>query len=162
MDGFVYQNDDKCYKVVQRIGCFVRSCGGIAEIKTGERLSAEQINALWDWAKATGNVNRNDDVRRSAPIATKALRMLGDKGSFVEIATFKNGHMNYYASVSAALKTAPKSYIQKVRTGGEVGTHFRVVSNDGTDLFDPYYPAPKATAVLYSIVYAYVGGDDAR
>ncbi len=157
----IYQNDTRLYPVIRSIGCFVRSCGGIAELKTGRALTAGQINELWDWAKASGNVNRENNVRRSAPIATKALRMLGDKGSFVEVATFQNGRTSYYASVSPEMRARPKSYIQKIKTGGTEGTHFRVVGYDGEVLFDPYNPPPKALSIFYSIIYAYVGGKDA-
>lgn len=152
----VKQNDPKCLPIVQKIGCFVRACGYMAERVTGEELTASQINELWAWAKKSNNVDYKNEVKHSAPIATHALRMLGnDKGQFVEIATFTKGKMNYYASVGEGLKRCPKYYIQKIKTGGIEGTHFRNIDNEGNLLFDPYKPDVDATGIFYSIVYAY-------
>ena len=153
----IKQNHPECLPIVRKIGCFVRSCGAIAEIKEMKKLSVEQINELWTWAKRSGHVNHEDNVKHSAPIATRALRMLGnEKGKFVEIATFTKGKMSYYASVPDLWKTLPKSYIQKIGTNGTIGTHFRVIDNEGKLLFDPYEPEVKVQSIFYSIVYAYV------
>lgn len=154
----IKQNDKDCLPIVQKIGCFVRSCGAMAEFKTGKELTAEQINALWDWAKKSGHINANNCVKHSAPIATRALRMLGDNhGQFIEIATFTKGRMNYYGSVTEDLKVLPKSFIQKIKTECTAGTHFRIVGSDGSVMFDPYEPPIKALDIYYSIVYAYKG-----
>lgn len=152
----VKQNDPKCLPIIRKIGCFVRSCGAIAELKEMKQLTAEQINELWAWAKRSGNVDHNDDVKHSAPIATHALRMLGNEtGRFIEVATFTRGRMNYYGSVTDELKQLPKSYIQKIKTNGTIGTHFRVINCAGDLLFDPYTPEVKVQDIFYSIVYAY-------
>lgn len=152
----IKQNDPDCLPIVQKIGCFVRSCGAIAELKEFKQLTAKQINDLWNWAKKSGNVDYNDDVKHSAPIATHALRMLGnDTGRFIEVGTFKNGRMNYYASVPESWKTLPKSYIQKIKTNGEIGTHFRVVNCEGELWFDPYEPEVNVQDIFYSIIYVY-------
>lgn len=152
----IKQNDPNCLPVVQRIGCFVRACGAMAEFATGEELTADQINDLWNWAKKTGNVDHEDNVKHSAPIATRALRILGNEhGQFVEVATFTRGRMNYYASVGEGLKKCPKYYIQKIKTNGPVGTHFRNIDNEGKLLFDPHAPEINSQGIFYSIVYAY-------
>lgn len=152
----IKQNNPECLQIIQKIGCFVRSCGAIAELKEMKQFTANQINELWLWAKKSGNIDHNDDVKHSAPIATHALRMLGNEtGRFVEVATFKNGRMNYYASIPDSWKTLPKSYIQKVKTDGQIGTHFRVINCEGGLLFDPYEPEVKVQDLFYSIVYAY-------
>lgn len=152
----IKQNDKRCLPIVRKIGCFVRSSGAMAEFVTGNELTAEQINELWTWAKKSGHINSENLVKHSAPIATHALRMLGnDKGQFIEIATFTRGKMNYYGSIGEPLKALPKYYIQKIKTNGEVGTHFRNIDNEGNLLFDPYTPEVKVQGVFYSIVYAY-------
>ena len=152
----IKQNDPECLPIVRKIGCFVRSCGAIAEIKELKKLTAEQINELWLWAKKSGNVDREDNVKHSAPIITHALRMLGnDTGRFIEVATFRNGKMSYYASVPDELKSLPKAYIQKIKTNGEIGTHFRVINCLGELVFDPYEPEVKVQDIFYSIVYVY-------
>ena len=152
----VKQNDPKCLPIVRKIGCFVRSCGAMAEFVTGEELTADQINDLWNWAKKSGNVDYKNEVKHSAPIATHALRMLGnERGVFVEIATFTRGKMNYCASVGEGLKKCPKYYIQKIATNGPEGTHFRNIDNEGKLLFDPNDPEINCQGIFYSIVYAY-------
>lgn len=154
----IKQTDKECLPVIQRIGCFVRACGHMAELVTGKELTAKQINELWTWAKESGHINHEDSVKHSAPIATKALQMLDGEGQFFEIATFNKGKMNYYASVSEHLKFFPKFYIQKIKTNGPVGTHFVNVSFDGKLLFDPHEPEIKNQGVFYTIVYAYKKG----
>lgn len=152
----IKQNDPECLPIVQKIGCFVRACGYMAEWVTGKELTAKQINALWNWAKKSGNVDYKNCVKHSAPIATRALRMLGnDKGQFIEVATFTRGKMNYYGSVGEGLKKLPKFYIQKIATNGAEGTHFRNIDNEGNLLFDPHAPEIISQGVFYSIVYVY-------
>lgn len=153
----IKQNDPRLKPVIRKIGCLVRSCGAVAEIKAGRELDAEQINCLWDWAKNSGNVGKDNCVKKSAPIINKALAALGCPGKFVEVATFRDGKMDWYLGVGEALKNSEKAYIQKVAADNEAGTHFRVVDFRGEILFDPYEPSPKAKKILYSIVYAYRG-----
>lgn len=151
----IKQNDCRLLPEIRSIGCFVRSCGAVAELKAGKTLSYRQINELWQWAKKSGNVDWKNDVKHSAPIITKAYSMLGMKGQFFEVATFKNGKMNYYGSVGEGLKSAEKWYIQKVKTDGPIGTHFRNVDYEGKLLFDPYEPEVIPQGIIYSIVYAF-------
>ena len=63
--------------------------------------------------------------------------------------------MNYYGSVSDRMKRLPKSYIQKIKTNGTFGTHFRLIDYKGDVIFDPYSPPVNVVSVFYSIVYAY-------
>lgn len=154
----IKQNDKECLPIVQKVGCFVRACGFMAESVTGKELTAKQINALWDWSKKSGHINIDNCVKHSAPIATRALRMLGNEtGQFIEIATFTRGKMNYYGSITEQLKACPKYYIQKIKTDYAVGTHFRNIDAAGNLLFDPNEPEIKPSGIFYSIVYAYRG-----
>lgn len=155
----IKQNDDRCMPIIRRIGCFVRSCGAIAELKTGKELSAYQINILWVWAKKHGYVNDHDDVVQSAPIATEALRMLGDTGRFVEIATkYPEKAPQYYGWVDTEMKNGEKYFIQKIRTHGKLKTHFRVVNEKGKLVFDPFEPAVHVVGEFHTVVYLYLGG----
>lgn len=151
----IKQNHVKCYPVIQRVGCFCRSCGGVAEFITGQELSAEQINQLWDWGKHNGFIDLKDEIKASAPIINRALQVLGGTGKVYEIGTFR-GKMNYYKGVSETMKKRPKYYIQKIQTANK-NAHFRIVNYDGKVIFDPYDPAPKAIKIEYSIIYAYNG-----
>lgn len=152
----IKQNYKYCLPEVQKIGCFVRSCGAVAELFMHKELTATQINDLWIWGKKSGNIDFNDNVKHSAPIITKALKMLEGTGQFIEVATFRNGRLNYYQSVNESLKQRKKYFIQKIETNGKIGTHFRVVSGDGSLLFDPFFPDVEVKKILYSIVYVFV------
>lgn len=152
----IKQNHPQCMPIVRRIGCFVRCCGALAELKTGKRLTANQINKLWVWGKLEGVIDRNDNVRESAPIATEALRVLGDSGRFVEVATFKDGSMNWYRWVTPAMREKKKWFVQKIKTNGKIGTHFRVVDNAGRLVFDPYEPECTVQGVFHTVVYIYL------
>lgn len=153
----IKQNDNRCMPVVRKIGCFVRSCGALAELVTGRELTAYQINQLWVWAKKNGHVNGRDDVVESAPIATEALRMLGDGGRFVEIATKNSkGVASYYSWVTDGMRSRKQFFIQKIRTHGVFKTHFRVVDSDGNLVFDPYEPEVRAVGVFHTVVYIYL------
>lgn len=150
----IKQNDVRCYPVIQKVGCFVRSCGAVAENIVGKELTAQQINDLWDWSKQSGHINLKDEVKHSAPIITHAIELLGGTGKVYEIGTFNKGKLGYYKSVSEAIRKKPKHYIQKIETVNK-NTHFRVVAYDGKLIFDPYDPQPKATKIIYSLIYAY-------
>lgn len=154
----VKQNDPDCLPIVQKIGCFVRACGFMAESVTGKELTAKQINDLWNWSKKSGHINSNNCVKHSAPIATHALRMLGnEKGQFVEIGTFTKGKMSFYGAITEQMKMHPRFYIQKIKTQYTEGTHFRNIDGAGNLLFDPNEPEIKELGIYYSIVYAYIG-----
>lgn len=155
----IKQNDLRCMTVIRRIGCFVRSCGAIAEIKTGRELTAHQINLLWVWAKKRGHVNEHDDVVESAPIINEALRVLGGRGRFVEIGTkYPDKETSYYGWVGLDLIEGEKFFIEKIRTHGKFKTHFRVVNERGKLVFDPYEPSVHVVGSFHTIVYAYIGG----
>lgn len=154
----VKQNDKKCLEVIQKIGCFFRSCGNIAEIKTGRNLTAKQINDCWKWAKNTKRINDDDDVVDSASIATRFLRVLGDDGKFVEVGTFKQGVTSFYPAYKFTELARIDALIQKISQNGPSKTHFRVVDNFGNVLEDPHEPAIKPTGIYYSILYAYIPG----
>ena len=151
----IKQNDLNCLPVVRKIGCFLRSCGLVAEYKTGEKLSANDINNLWHFAKEHKYIDDKDDVKQSAPIITRALRILGqDKGRFIEVGTFSDGVIFWYPSIPSELRQAD-ALIQKVETENK-NSHFRVVDVKGCLIEDPYIPTPKVKKIKYSILYKYV------
>lgn len=153
----IKQNDPDCLPVMQKIGCFVRSCGLVAEYHTGKSLSAGQINELWETAKRKGFVNGSDDVVASAPIINLALRMLGDKGRFIEVGIFAEGKTSYYPSVQEKYRSID-ALIQKIKQSGPSGTHFRLVDKAGYLIEDPHDPEIKVKGICYSILYHYIGG----
>lgn len=153
----IKQNDPTCLPDIQRIGCFFRSCGLIAEYKTGRSLSAYAINETWQWAKSTRRVDDQGCVKDSASIATRFLRILGDTGRFVEVGTFSTGETRYYPAVSSIYRRID-AIIQKIKQGGPSVTHFRVVDKTGKLIEDPHNPPIHVLGVYYSILYAYVPG----
>jgi hypothetical protein len=143
--------------IVKKIGCFLRSCGGIAEFVSGKELEVNQINDLWNYAKSKGYINNRNEIVKSAPIANRALKILHAKGYFVEIGTKRNGIIKYYESITDDLKERPKYFIQKIRVKSEYGTHFRIVNCNEKVIFDPFTPDLQEEGIYYTIVYAYVG-----
>lgn len=154
----IKQNDKKCKKIIQEIGCFFRCCGLIAEFRTGRSLTAKQINDTWKWAKDTKRINDNDDVVDSASIATRFLRVLGDDGRFVEVGQFTNGRTSYYPAYKFTELARIDALIQKIKQNGPNKTHYRVIDRFANLLEDPHEPPINATGVYYSILYAYVEG----
>ena len=158
MEQHVKQNDKALYDDIQRIGCFFRSCGLVAEYKTGKRLNVTQINNTWDWAKNTRRIDGNNNVRDSASIINRFLRVLGDNmGSIIEVGTFKDGKTTfypYYQKHRADLCRAD-FLIQKIRQNGPSGTHFRLVDKLGNLIEDPHEPVINVKGIEYSILYAY-------
>ena len=153
----IKQNDERLLEPIQKIGCFFRSCGIIAENKTGKNLFPEEITKTWEWAKEVGYIDKRDNIKFSAPIATRFLKILGDKGRFVEVGLFKDGETVFYDSI----KQTPKlmridALIQKIIQGGPSKTHFRVVDNSGFLIEDPHTPPIKPLSIEYSILYAYL------
>lgn len=99
-----------------------------------------------------------------ASIATRFLRLLGDKGYFVEVGTADiHGNIKFYPN------SKTKNYdfgIQKIRQGGPQQTHFVLVNRMFDTVEDPHDPpiAKKETVeyplgVIYTVLYAYVAGE---
>lgn len=152
----IKQNDVGVKNPIPELGCFFRCCGLIAEYKTGKSLTVEQINQTWDWAKATVRIDDKDNIRDSASIATRFLRLLGDNGRFIEVGLFKDGVSQYYPAFKNTELSRADALIQKVKTNGKYGTHFRVVGKTGVVVEDPHEPAINSKEIFYSILYAYV------
>lgn len=155
---FIKQNDPECYPIIQKSGCFFRSCGLIAEIRTGKLLTAEQLNNIWDWAKNVGYINREDNVQDSAGIANMFLRELGNNsGKFIEVGTFSQGKTTYYPSIKKYTPDLCRidALIQKIKQNGPQGTHFRPVTKAGDVIEDPHEPPIHCQGIYYSILYAY-------
>lgn len=150
----IKQNDKRCIKIMQEIGCFVRSCGLIAEIKTGKSLTAEQVNDLWSFCRKNNLLTEQNSLKASAPVINRAMEVLGGKGMFAEVGIFSNGKANFYKSVDEKYRKID-ALIQKIRQNGINGTHFRVVDKYGDVIEDPHEPPIKPTGIIYSILYCY-------
>lgn len=153
----IKQNDKNCIKLMRDIGCFVRSCGLVAEYKTGKSLTVNQINDLWHWCSENKLFTSSYALVASAPVINHALEILGDKGKFIEVGIFSNGKCNWYKSVHESFRKVD-ALIQKVRQNGPSGTHFRLVDKYGDLIEDPHEPVIKPTSVIYSIIYCYKAG----
>lgn len=157
----IKQNNIGCRKELAEYGCFYRSCGLIAEFKSGKNLTVNQLNVGWDICKEKGFINAADDVVDSAGIINYFWNdVFGFPGKFVEIGIFKNGIKDFYGWV----KNGDKSYreidalIQKIGCNGQYGIHFRPVNKKGVLLEDPHEPEITPQNVYYSILYHFIGG----
>ena len=150
------QNDKNLMQDIQQVGCFFRSAQFIAENKTAQCLSPQQINAMWLWANEKGVIKNRVMVKGAAPIANRTLKILGDSGKFVEVGTFQNGVIKFYRGVHYGLQRID-ALIQKVKqpAGSVYPEHFRVVDKFGAVLFDPYEPPLKNCTPMYSILFAF-------
>ena len=150
------QNDKNLMQDIQQVGCFFRSAQFIAENKTAQCLSPQQINAMWLWANEKGVIKNRVMVKGAAPIANRTLKILGDSGKFVEVGTFQNGVIKFYRGVHYGLQRID-ALIQKVKqpAGSVYPEHFRVVDKFGAVIFDPYEPPLKNCTPMYSILFAF-------
>jgi hypothetical protein len=89
-----------------------------------------------------------------ASIATRFLRQLGDSGHFTEVATVRNGVIEWYPAISQENRRMDVC-IQKIRQGGLQGTHFRLVDRAAVLIEDPHNPPIAAISVIYTVIYAY-------
>lgn len=157
----IKQNNIGCRKEVSEYGCFYRSCGLIAEFKSGKNLKLSQINDGWTICKDKGFIDSNDNVKDSAGIINYFWNDVFEMpGKFIEIGTFKNGVTSYYGWLSTADKEYRKidALIQKIKCNGTYGTHFRPVNKKGLLLEDPHEPEINVQEVCYSILYHFVKG----
>lgn len=154
MTEYLKQNSAGLHPIIQHSGCFFRAALYMAEKKTGGRLNTAQINALWDQAKASGFIDAEDNIVQSAPIANLALKTLGGKGRFVEVAVFKGGVISWYSSVPKNQRRAD-FFIQKGKQNGPQKYHFYNVSKFGEVIWDPHAPAIRITEVKYTICYRF-------
>lgn len=154
MTEHIKQNASGLYLEIQKIGCFFRSALLLAEMQSGKKLTVKQINELWDAALNLRYIDQQHNVMNSAKIATLALEALKCPGRFIEIATFKDGCMNYYSGIENDKRRADY-FIQKGLQNGPNKTHFYVVDKAGNLIEDPHEPAINITKVVYTICYRY-------
>lgn len=152
----IKQNDSRCLEKIQKIGCFVRSCGLVAEYKTGKKLTVEQVNEMWNEGVEEGIINSKDDLVNPAAMITKALRKLGDSGKYVEVGTIRNGVMSLYHWVNVDLY--PDAFIKKISQGGPSKYHFVLSNEVGETVEDPHDPPIYELGVEYIICYRYRKG----
>lgn len=149
--GHIKQNSTALYADIQKIGCFFRSALLLAEIKTDKTLDAPTINKLWRRCCGFGFIDKKLNVVNSARIATLALRELGDDGFITEVATFRNGKIEWYTGV----EHRAEMFIQKIEQNGANKYHFRVVDKYGSLIEDPHDPVINVQDICYTIVYKY-------
>ena len=141
---------------IQKVGCFYLSCINLIEFKTCIKLTVEEVNYYWNLAKKKNIIDDNNDLLDSAKLMNMILDNKGNNLRVFEIATEKDYYNPiYYPWVDDNLKKLDKYYIQKLKTRGVYGTHFRVITENG-NIFDslPYiYDFDK---ILYNIVYVFV------
>ena len=152
----IKQNDIRCRKEIREYGCFYRSCGLVAEYHTGKCLNARQLNEGWDECKKNNWIDADDDIVNSAAIINYFLNELGDSGKYIEVGTFTNGVKTFYDGVNPKYRKID-ALIQKVKTNGKYGTHFRPVDKKGALVEDPHEPVIEFESVMYSILYCYIG-----
>ena len=153
----IKQTDKRLNERIQKIGCFFISCADVAQMKTGRELTPEQIEDVWQWAHYASRIDGEDNVKDSASIMNRFLRVLGDTGHFCEVGTFRNGKTQFYPAIREQNRHVD-ALIQKIAQGGPSKTHFRVVDNAGNVLEDPHEPPIKEQGIFYSILYAYIEG----
>lgn len=159
----IKQNDEGLLPVIQSVGCFVRSCGLAAEYKLNKALNKEQINELWKWGKASGKIDADDNVKESAALMNRALRMLGDDDHyFAEIGIGKvNPHGVYAVELypwADRKGLVPDTFIQKILQGGPSKYHYRLVDDRLQLIEDPHRPAIGSLGMVYTICYKYCRG----
>lgn len=151
---FLKQNASGLYLEIQKIGCFFRSACHLAEMKAGKALTVDQLNKLWEFSKSFKYINQENNIVVSAPIANLAGEVLGLKGHFIEVATFKDGMLVWYGSVPVSQRRIDY-YIQKIEQPGPSKTHFTVVDKYGDLVWDPHDPDITKLKVYYTICYKY-------
>lgn len=148
------QNSSGLYLIIQKSGCFFRAATHLAEIVAGRNLTVKSLNHIWDVACKYGYIDTKNNMLASAPIANIALEVLNTRGRFVEVATFKNGTMNWYLSVPQSQRRAD-FFIQKGTQNGPQKVHFYNTDKYGTRTWDPHEPAINITGVVHTICYRY-------
>lgn len=154
------QNASGLYLEVQKIGCFFRAACHMAELEAERqgkritRLTIDEINRCWEFSQKLKYINDELNVVTSAPIANLAGSILGLKGKFVEVATFKAGQMNWYGSIPKDQRRADY-FIQRIAQNGPSKIHFINVTKEGKLLWDPHDPDITVQGVYYTICYKY-------
>ena len=153
---YLPQNASGLYLDIQKIGCFFRSALNLAERKAQKSLTVSQINDLWSECKSLGYIGKLNGqyncVLNSAKIATRAAEVLKLKGRFVEVGIMKEGIISFYKGVTPETAT---DFIQKIKQGGPSKTHFRVVAQNGSLLWEPHNPEIKSLGEIYTICYQF-------
>lgn len=148
----IYQGNIGLSERFRKWGCFIRSCGIIAELEMGKELTVYQLNQLEEHALLKGWVeDETYKVVASAPIIRTAFDLLGAKRRVTEVATSVGNVITFYPSIKDPFRPT-QAHIQKIKQSGPSGTHFRVIKDDGS-IVDPHEPIIRSLGELYCIHY---------
>ena len=132
----IYQNDPRLYEVIQKVGCFFMCCIMIAKLGSKHEYTTDEINKLWDLAKARGYINTKDEMINSVGVINLASDI---KFKQVCHSYNKTLHPNadYYIQKAYILNPHKEPY------------HFRLMNRDGAIIYDPYNPSVEMGAEVY-------------
>jgi len=133
------QNNKELLPVIQKIGCLYLCLVRMVELETNTDISTTDINSIWLEAKEKNYVSDKNDIvdpdriirLLAAETTNPELRLaqvgiLTPKGPTFWLWAKRGNNINYIYC------------IEKVKTSGPVGTHFRLCNMDRELIFDSY------------------------
>lgn len=132
------QNNDELLDIISSVGCYFLALGRIIELETGYEFRAEDINEVWKNGKAhkyisiNNNIINPDKILKGFAYFTKKPHL-----TVCQIAEEKNNKVVYWSWTKPLYQDA-KYLIEMVLTEGTEGTHFRLLDNSKSIIFDSY------------------------
>jgi len=127
----ILQNDPKLHEDIQRVGCLYLSLVRMVEVEHGTPMDIPFVNEIWEQSKLRGFVSASNMMRNPDGV----IRLLG--GKLAQVGQQKAGINTFWQWAKGPLQEY-RYMVEKVKTPGPVGTHFRLCDKDGVLIYDPY------------------------
>lgn len=132
------QNTEGLNIEIKKVGCLFLSLMRIVELEAGIELTPYQINFIWNLSKKKSYLNTRLECRNPDGIIKEFFYLTTmPRRSFAQVGMEKQGKIIFW-EWAKKVYTNYKYKIEKVKTYGDVGTHFRLCNKDSELIYDSY------------------------
>ena len=135
----VLQNNEALFEEIKRVGCLFLSLMRIAELEANVEFTPPQINAIWSICKVKRHLDRHLVCKNPDGVIKEFFYLAGKPKitTIAQVGIEKQGKRTYWEWAKKVYEDY--SYkIEKVKTYGEIGTHFRLCDKQGELIYDSY------------------------
>ncbi len=132
------QNKEGLLPDIKSVGCLYLSLCRLVEFETEYGFSVNQINTIWEQSKKDKYIDKNNIMKEPDRVLKLFFQHAGKPFiSFFQVGIHKQGREVFWGWVTDSWKNY-KWMVEKVKTFGEVGTHFRLCNNKKELVYDSY------------------------
>jgi hypothetical protein len=131
------QNKKELHIEIQKVGCLYLSMLRMIELITGQEISVEDVNAIWEIAKTLKYLDKDLNMKNMDGVLTIARQQLQYNHSIYSIGLTQDDKTVFW-QWTKKFPVSTKYKIETLKTFGKEGTHFVLCNLDDEIIFDSY------------------------